>query len=501
MPEIMGLDTPAKKWEHFLTKRVVEKGSVHKFDPEAEVFLGQPNKASFEKAYDFVDKRAGKDVFHISIEANREDATRWGIDHRRRLVILDDGVSDMLDAEEARSRSSGRFAFEPLKEELRNTREQEPRSVETLLEHWGFFQCILGIWERSISGSSESEPEGPITAVPIKQDHKRRKCKIFDEKGPEVRMNTRAWDLAIDEETGRLTLYTANPSEPTTNTLQNIDTMLSADDKLRMVMQISLRGTSGVSSISGLLEVKEDEIRALLDHYNEKQYLNPLREEESGEWLSRLIDDERWQTDHPKAIKRKEAKTLLKKYTKALKTLLRRGEAGPASGEELQKSLSTLVMSEESGSGGRGEFERQLYPQMHSMLADEPRINVSNEASGNRVRRMFIVRRYQQGDKKRRVDEANLSHFPGNIFLYSSYSQNLAKNYSQEWGLLENPDLSPVSQIRECLRKDAYWGHDDHLILRGAMISGNQELDLKIHKYHAITMLALEDALEDIQSD
>ena len=72
---------------------------------------------------------------------------------------------------------------------------------------------------------------------------------------------------------------------------------------------------------------------------------------------------------------------------------------------------------------------------------------------------------------------------------------------SQEWGLVQNQDRHPATQIRACLGKDAKWGHDDHLILRGAMISGGHELDLKVHKYHAITMLALDDALDDILDD
>ena len=84
--------------------------------------------------------------------------------------------------------------------------------------------------------------------------------------GPEIRMNTRAWDLAIDEDTGRLTLYTAYPDDPTASTLQNLQTMLNSENDLRGLMKLSLSGTSGIYSVMGNLDIDEDQINKFLSN-------------------------------------------------------------------------------------------------------------------------------------------------------------------------------------------------------------------------------------------
>ena len=192
------------------------------------------------------------------------------------------------------------------------------------------------------------------------------------------------------------------------------------------------------------------------------------------------------------------AKELLKSFSKALFSLIRRGPDGAEAGEDLQTNLRRLRMVE-SGRDGRAEFEAKLYPEIHSMLADEPRINVTRS---DQIRRPFLARRYQEEGAREKglIDAADLRSFPGNILLLSPMTQNLHRNYSQDWGLKENKDKPLTIEIRKMLSKDRLWGSDDHLILRDVMVASDRTLDLKIHKYHALLIAALDEALEEVLS-
>jgi hypothetical protein len=266
---------------------------------------------------------------------------------------------------------------------------------------------------------------------------------------------------------------------------------------LELFSEISVSGQSGVISISNYTGLDKDIVAGFIERFGE--LMNPLRQDKEGDqWKLRMMDPAMWRDHSEESIERKNAKDLLKRCKNALFSLLRRGPDGPEAGEDLQTNLRRLRMVE-TGPDGRAEFETKLYQGVHSMLADEPRINVTGN---DQIRRTFIARRYQeQGSRtKELLDAADLRSFPGNILLLSPMTQNLHQNYSQDWGLKENKNNPLWTEIENMLKKDRLWGSDDHLILHEVMIASDQFLDLKIHKYHALLIAALDWALAEALS-
>jgi hypothetical protein len=498
---ISDLDNPEQMWELLLEHKLIRRGTAHKYDRERDWFERLDRISAINRKQIFVSKRTGKSVFHITVEDKYEDAVRWTIPHNESfVVILDDELAPMLEADSAKARAGGVFDIEAIKQKLR---ELEPGSEDLpdsggdleKSKNWAFFQCVLGLWEHSVNN------ELNLRSCPIVKGDSSQPCQVFHPDGPKILLGKRGWDLGLHK--GRLALFTADPENPTIHTQSNLRTMLSSDLQLDSFCSLSLAGQSGRSSLAVNLGLDKNLISSLIDSFTsspETDLQNPFRTDKEGaRWSLRMMDPALWRDHSRECVDRKAANAILKRCEDALTSLLQRGVDGPVAGEVLQSNLRRLIMTDIGGPDGRGEFEKTLYRGTHSMLADEPRINVTGK---DQIRRTFIAKRNQEaGQSKERIDEARLGSFPGNILLLSSFSQNLHRNYAQPWGLKENKDRPLSTEIRKMMKKDRLWGSDDHLILRNVMVASDRTLDLKIHKYHSVLVAALDGALERVLSE
>ena len=497
---ISELDDPEEMWKLFLEHKLIRKGTAHKFNRNAGHFERLGARSAIDPKQIFVSKRTGKSVFHITVEEKYEDAVRWTIPYNESfVVILDDELAPMLEADSAKARAGGVFDIEAIKQKLQ---ELEPGSEDLpdsggdleKSKNWGFFQCVLGLWEHSVNSNLDLRP------CPIVKGNPSQQCQVFHPDGPKILLGKRGWDLGLHE--GRLALFTADPENPTIHTQSNLSTMLSSDPILESFCKLSLAGQSGRSNLAVTLGLHEDLVSSLIGRFTsspETDLQNPFRRGNEGDrWRLRMMDPALWRDHSKECVDIKDARKILRRYTDALTSLLKRGVEGPVAGEVLQSNLRRLIMTDSGGPDGRHVFEETLYRGVHSMLGDEPRINVTGD---DQIRRTFIARRYQENDmRKELLDAADLRSFPGNILLLSPMTQNLHQNYSQDWGLKENKDKPLTIEIRKMLSKDRLWGSDDHLILRDVMVASGQTLDLKIHKYHALLIAALDWALEEALS-
>ena len=327
--------------------------------------------------------------------------------------------------------------------------------------------------------------------------HKSDECSIF-QNGPEIRLGTNGWDLRASGSPPFVKLVTSDEGIPE-SMLENIIAMCQSEAVLSQLMRYDLRNIDDwISSASHELKISEDSVWSFVRKTQFRDLVNPCGGDGRHQWKKEHATPPKWREDSQGSVEVKSARKILKSYKRALKELLRRGSSGAKSDDEIQKNLLRLVMTETGRDGGRDVFEDTLYEGVHSMLADEPRVSVSSD---DRIRRMFIARRYpRKGTPENElIAKANLSSFPGNVLLLSSFSQNLAQNYGQQWGLRENEDKPLRVIIEKLLKKESNWGPDEYIILRGCMKAEGCEIDLKVHKYHALMIAAMDYALEEAQ--
>ena len=68
------------------------------------------------------------------------------------------------------------------------------------------------------------------------------------------------------------------------------------------------------------------------------------------------------------------------------------------------------------------------------------------------------------------------------------------------FGLRERPDNTIQTSIHKLLQDQGKWGNGETVVLRDVMQTGDgNPLSLRVHKFHAICMCALDDALDEAE--
>ena len=508
---------PDEGWRRFTEAKLIQKNSSHRFIPDqdqfrsstATKFIGSGKNRMF-----LASKDDARDVFNISLDHDNEDAVAWRTDELTRTVILNENLEEILKAEGAKGSVSGKFDFEGLQAQIEDsaisdlpsftrsadTARSRPPTTEDFERPWDYFRLILSLW--GLSKAPESLRDqiirgGEISLCPISIGPESESCQIFLD-GPDIKLGKNGWDLRHMANPPFVELVTSEGGTAQAK-LRNITLMCERAREIGTLFSCDLNTEKGIRDVAFQLKIHEDLVSQLVAKVP-GEILNPTPYSNEGyeQWIREHATQPKWREASLKVLDYKEAKRLLKSYDDALTQLLLRGPSGARSDSDLQKNLQALVMSESGGPDGRGEFERTLYRGVHSMLADEPRLAVSSNA---KIRRMFIARRYpRKGESEYElIENAKLSSFPGNVLLLSSFSQNLALNYGQQWGLKPTKGRTLGEFIRSMLRRESDWGVDEHILIRGCMEAEGQLLDLKVHKYHAIMIAALDHALEEAQ--
>ncbi len=510
LDEVISNLDPEEGWKRFTEEKLIQERSSHRFLPEPNQFESTREKkyrSTGDGKMFLVSEDDARRVFNITLEGEKEDALGWTTDRHSRTVILNQRIEKILEAEGAKGLVSGKFDFEGLQKaipvglrdlDLTAGTQSPYKSLEDI-ERWDFFRLILSLWgfSKVPEEKRENTLEDRISLCRIVTGHKSEKCRIFLD-GPVIRLGTNGWDLRPIAYPPFVELVTSDEGIPE-SMLENISSMCQSEADLSQLMRYDFNNIDDwISLASHVLEISEDSVWSFVRKTQFRVLVNPYGGDGRQQWKQEHATPPKWREDSQGAIGVKSARKLLKSYKRALKELLRRGSSGAKSDDEIQKNLLRLVMTETGRDGGRDVFEDTLYEGVHSMLADEPRVSVTSD---DRIRRMFIARRYPRKGTPENdlIAKANLSSFPGNVLLLSSFSQNLAQNYGQQWGLKENEDKPLRGMIEKLLEKETDWGPDEYIFLRGCMKAEGKALDLKVHKYHAVMIAALDFALEEAQ--
>jgi len=141
-----------------------------------------------------------------------------------------------------------------------------------------------------------------------------------------------------------------------------------------------------------------------------------------------------------------------------------------------------------------------LYQNIGSLLADEPIVSPPGEVST----KMGNLRRYRKLNDKRigMLENAKLDLFIGNLLFLSRFSTHRGTMYSDPYGLKERTEQTIEYTLNQILKHKDAWGSEETILLRDVMqIGPSNYLSLRLHKYHAICIVALDQAFSSFEED
>jgi hypothetical protein len=188
------------------------------------------------------------------------------------------------------------------------------------------------------------------------------------------------------------------------------------------------------------------------------------------------------------------AREVLERYKAALSVLLQRRDLGPADRSENSDQLKLRQFG-----SIRDVLKRSLYTNTSSMVCDEPILYIPDEGvptMGNAQRYLHSARRSLL------IENAGLRYYLGNQLFLSQYMRHRATMTTDAFGLRERPENTIQTSIHRLLHDQETWGDEETVVLRDVMQAGDgNHLSLRVHKYHAICMCALDDALDEIEAE
>jgi hypothetical protein len=209
---------------------------------------------------------------------------------------------------------------------------------------------------------------------------------------------------------------------------------------------------------------------------------------EAEKWDLTFGQKPEWQSDKNQAIERGTARRLLKRYTDAIRSLLNRGGLGAARNDDTQKLIRLL-------GNVRDDIKTTLYPNIGSLLVDEPIIYPPGEV----ITEMGNLRRKREATHAAMLEDSELKNFTGNLLFLSRFSTHRGTMYTNQFGLKERTDQTIQSTLHQILNHANAWGNEETVLLRDVMELGPRNyLSLRLHKYHAICMVALDDAFDTL---
>jgi len=438
-----------------------------------------------------------KELFHLSLGAEKqEDATLWSIDEKgqRRICIIGDDLKEMLNAQSAKDSIIGRI---DLNKVVSRCKPLEDGETAKIMEKWVFAQMIIGIY----AYSKCEKHSNMIDYIPnIRAMDSTKKCEIFE--GPSINLGKGGWDICgsvpVDQKRDAyMMLVTSDPENGNKGSLLTLLLKTKILER-RVLKRITLNTPDGIQELAECLKIEVEVIEKLVKKIRSDpsiggaKILNPWNKDEREDWISKFGQSPEWLNDKAEAVKKSSAKKLLRQYTSALDSLLNRGAGGlgPIFGEKTQEKIAALPDI-------RDKIKGDLYPNTASIIIDEPIIY----AKGEPVPTMGNIRRHQEEVKSNLIERAGLKEFIGNQLFLSRYSSHRGTMTSDPYGLKQRlKDKTIQSEVNRLLKHKDAWGTGETILLRDVMQIGNDNyVSIRLHKYHAVCMVALDDALDQYE--
>jgi hypothetical protein len=485
--------SPSEQWNYFKSASVLPKPApVFQYDVNSHQFKRRGSQASINNRFVYISKSQANSIFGVDKEETKADANKWSLDLEKRLYIVDEKLEGMLNATPIHIPEKAKIP----KFDYLNT------NLEQVCLHpaWAFVQVLLGLDYSKENSIEITSKESLLSLIPnVVQVEENEPCTIFGHEF--VHVGQTGWNLSVNQ--GQLCMQTNAPNSGHKDTLRRLMTILGF--KTYILNQYTFSTNAGRTSMSSTFDIDLEILDEVFDFITKhpsmdgKPLLNPWgggeHNHDSSRWGEEFGPSPDWDNDRLKSLDHNNAKDLLQRYSTALTVLLRRGSFGPSDNrpESDQTKLSQLSNIKES-------LKRSLYPNTASMICDEPILYADGEGiptTGN-------SRRHNSRRERQRLDEAGLEYFLGNQLYLSRYMAHRATMTADAFGLRECPENTIRNSVNNLLNSEKLWGsqHESMVVLRDVMQVGDgNKLSLRVHKYHAICMCALDEALDEVFSE
>ena len=485
--------SPSEQWNYFNSASVLPKPApVFQYDVNSHQFKRRGSQASINNRFVYISKSQANSIFGVDKEETKADANKWSLDLEKRLYIVDEKLEGMLNATPIHI---------PVKAKIPEI-DHLNTNFEQVCFHptWAFVQVLLGLDYSKKNSIEITSKESLLSLIPnVVQVEENEPCTIFGHEF--VHVGQTGWNLSVNQ--GQLCMQTNAPNSGHKDTLRGLMNILGF--KNYILNQYNFSTNAGRTSMSSTFDIDLEILDEVFDFITKhpsmdgKPLLNPWgrgeHNHDSSRWGEEFGPSPDWDNDRLKSLDHNNAKDLLQRYSTALTVLLRRGSFGPSDNrpESDQTKLSQLSNIKES-------LKRSLYPNTASMICDEPILYADGEGiptTGN-------SRRCNSHAEKQKLEQAGLEYFLGNQLYLSRYMAHRATMTADAFGLRECPEDTIRNSVNNLLNSEKFWGsqHESMVVLRDVMQVGDgNKLSLRVHKYHAICMCALDEALDEVLSE
>jgi hypothetical protein len=482
------LETDDEKWNFFISSRNLPTSpAVFQYRTNYQDFKRGPEHCRIGPNYAFTKEETARALFNINSQSTSEDAGAWTIPGgNHRVCIPPPSLVPILDCEAAAEHTIGDVNFEGVltgAEKITDAVEIHPQ--------WGFAQLLIGLRAAQLSNDSDFESFIPQ----IGQRETNHSCQVFS--GKPILLGKGGWDICVESsEEGQsgLHLVTQNLQvSPKGTLLQLLKRILGV--RLPELRRMSIENDESIELLASHFGIDGGELSTRIESLKRRMtgtILNPWNgngePSEAEKWDLTFGQKPEWQSDKNQAIERGTARRLLKRYTDAIRSLLNRGGLGAARNDDTQKLIRLL-------GNVRDDIKTTLYPNIGSLLVDEPIIYPPGEV----ITEMGNLRRKREATHAAMLEDSELKNFTGNLLFLSRFSTHRGTMYTNQFGLKERTDQTIQSTLHQILNHANAWGNEETVLLRDVMELGPRNyLSLRLHKYHAICMVALDDAFDTL---
>jgi len=482
------LETDDEKWNFFISSRNLPTSpAVFQYRTRSQDFKRGPEHCRIGPNYAFINEETARALFNIDSQATVVDACAWTIPGRNhRICIPPPSLVPLLECEAAAEHTIGDVNFEG----VLHSAQRNPDAVE-IHPQWGFAQLLIGLRAAQLL----DEPNFEDYIPQIGQREMNHSCQVFS--GKPILLGKGGWDICVEsseEDQSGLHLVTQNLEvSPKGTLLQLLKRILGV--RLPQLRRMSIENDESIELLASQFHIDGGELRPRIEAIKRRMtgtILNPWNgngePSEAEKWDLTFGQKPEWQSDKDQAIGRGTARKLLKRYTDAIRSLLNRGGMGAARNDDTQKLILLL-------GNARNQIKTTLYPNIGSLLVDEPIVYPPGEV----ITEMGNLRRKREGIHAAMLEDSELKNFTGNLLFLSRFSTHRGTMYTNEFGLKERTDQTIQSTLHQILNHANAWGNEETVLLRDVMELGPRNyLSLRLHKYHAICMVALDDAFDTL---
>ena len=482
------LETDEERWKLFLSSKMLPPHpAVFQYRTKYQDFIRGAEHCRVGPNYAFTNDQTARALFNVNFQSTSEDAGAWTIPGgNHRVCIPPLGLIPLLDCDAAAEHTIGHINFEG----VINSAERNTDGVE-ISPQWGFAQLLIGLRAAQLSNESNFEAFMPQ----IGDRGVNHSCQVF--RGKPIHLGKGGWDVCVDsndEGWKGMHLVTNNHEvSPKGTLLQLLKRLLGVS--LPQLRRMSVQHDETIEFLASSFGMDIKELSTRIEAMKRRvtgTILNPWNGFGEGNeaelWDLNFGQKPEWQSDKDQAIGRGTARKLLKRYTDAIRSLLNRGGMGAARNDDTQKLILLL-------GNARDGIKTTLYPNIGSLIVDEPIIYPPGEV----ITEMGNLRRKRESTHAAMLEDSELRNFTGNLLFLSRFSTHRGTMYTNEFGLKERTDQTIQSTLHQILNHANAWGNEETILLRDVMqIGPGNYLSLRLHKYHAICMVALDDAFDTL---